>query len=912
MASVTAPVVARRFINRAVEYGALREAWRSAEGGRGSLVLVEGEAGSGKSRMLREARGEFERAGTWVTGGLCLPYAAAPFGPVSDILRSIAREHPVAFPPAAHLREVLRGLVPELTGPFEATAAGDQLKSRWLLEAIFDTLRRLSAKTPAAIAIEDLHWADNSSLEFLRFVAPQLHELRLLVVATLRDDEIAGHAGLAALVGEADRLGGVTQIRLGDLSADDSRRLVVAALPERNTVSAETIGRICAIAEGHPLFIEELVKHSLEASPGAGSELLPTSIERALQSRVAGLDPEDLRILEVAAAIGTSFTAEELAEIAGLDGDRAIEAMRRARDRNLVIERRGSGFRFRHELMRQAVYRNALAASLKIVHAKIAERLERAGSGNAALLAYHFEEAGDAERASGYAERAGDEAFVEQRAFLDAATQFERALRWSRDPGAEARLHFKLGQALSRLGNVERALGNYERALEAADRAGDARLRLKITWERLPDHSKAHGATGALELAEEGLRLAETASGASDIATGHLACAQAFLWQGAFEAAIPHLESARPLLAAVEPRTAAFYHQMHAQVRYALGDWEGWRASTAAAIETARAARDIDGEWNARYNCSGFALEIGDFELAAIQIDASLELAGTFGMQRSFWLSRIARAELALYQGQIDLARQLVQELAREPIQGAWPAFLAGLALWTADLAGDDALRREFENAEMPALAEATGDARFYGPLAAEYARLAAQRGDGAECRRLLESALAGMQNVACNQQTLIMVAAAGLAAALPRARALLAENAAHGSNPRARYSLALFDAHAALSGGRKAEAKQLAEAALLEARAMKSALLERLAQSAVDGRPFAVRPRSDSLLSKREREVAVLAGQGKTNREIALALTISERTAEQHVSAVLRKLGARSRTELAARYREGTLGAER
>jgi DNA-binding CsgD family transcriptional regulator/tetratricopeptide (TPR) repeat protein len=895
--------VARRFINRVTEFSALSACWARAVAGSGNFIVIEGEAGSGKSRLLSEARKDAQKTGAWLATGLCLPYAAAPFGPISDVLRLIARDHPAAFPPAPHLREVLRGLVPELRGPFESTGAADQLKSRWMLEGAVETLRRLSATTPAAIAIEDLHWADNGTLDFLRFVVPQLTDLRIAIVATVRDDEIAGNPVLSAFMGEIVRQPNTTRIRLADLSMEDSRRLVAAAMPEKSSVSAETIARICAIGEGHPLFIEELLKHSLERPAADSPEaLLPTSIDRALASRLAGIDAQERRVLEVAAAIGSAFSLDELCEVAAISREHVMQALKNAKDRNLVIEQRDSRFRFRHELMRQAVYTNALATSLRPIHLALAQRLEQQEGGSAATLAYHYAAAGQTVKAADFAERAGDES-IEAFSFSDAVAHFERALGSAADSRHAAELELKIGRSFSLLGDNKRAIAAFDRALDASEKAGDSNLRLRALFIAFRSASRDRlNPERPFRLATEALALADEAGTAGDLLLAHVQLAQELLARRALDEARTHLDATPSDIEGLPLQAQSFQEEVRARTEFASGRLSQFRTAFAKAAELARAARSVDNECNAHFNWGVLELELGAFDSALREFETIHTIAGKYGLQRFDWLARLETVEVLIFRGELARAKAIFEEIDPALNDAAWRTVLAYLGMWLAELLGDAALQERFADEELLAQARATEDPEFFGPLAGAHARMIAQKLGAGDAFPLLAEAVGMMRDANCNQQTLITVAMLGFAGALPRARELLTKQKAVYRSDRANFTLDAFDGFAALHDNKRSDAKRIGIAARAVAEKMGAATLVDYADRIIAG--DASPPRKDSrgapLLSARESEVAQLVSAGLTNREIALKLTISERTAEQHVSAVLRKYGLRSRTELA------------
>ena len=366
-------------VGRADEMRRLEAALAAAAEGRGSTVLIAGEAGIGKTRLASELAERAREAGATFLSGRCIDLVGSglPYLPLVEALRPLRRS-PALANVGGSLRELSR-LVPELSEPGmpmppEVGGPDSQLR---LLEETRDVLERVGAEAPVVLVLEDLHWADGSTLDLVAFLAHAARAQRMLIVATYRSDEIEPESSLRRLVTELMRAREASALTLEPLGPDEVERLLVSIAEA--PLPAERVTEICERSEGNPFFAEELV-----AAAERGEETLPRALRDVLLQRFAGLDGETQSLLRVAAAAGRDVPYRLLAAVGALSEAQLVEALRRAVEHEVLVPDQPAGsFRFRHALLAEAIYATILPGEREELHA----RLARALGGDAALAA---------------------------------------------------------------------------------------------------------------------------------------------------------------------------------------------------------------------------------------------------------------------------------------------------------------------------------------------------------------------------------------------------------------------------------------------------------------------------------------------------------------------------------------------
>src|SRR5215211_5945035 len=484
MAVAPHPSPAFPFVGRSSELGTLRTLLPSADGEGGRVVLLAGEAGSGKSRLVREFAAEAARSGAVVLAGACDAAVRTPYRPFVEALDQLVRaidpgELSAALGRAGgELTRLLPDLgarIPELAPPVEADPDTERHR---LHMAVTDLLAGVSSERPVLLVLEDGHWADASTLLLLRHLARAGGHARVLLLTTFRDTEAELPRALAETLADLRRSDDVVRLRLDGLSDDEVTEFV------RLAWTGEIAGGASEIAR-------EVVSH-----------------------RLSRLEPATGRLLEVAATAGARFELGVVRRAAGLAEPELLGALDEAARSGMIEElpARGLSYRFTHELVRRAVYDRLTGVKRAQLHLRVAEALEaEAGAGGRGLaeLAHHFTAAaplGDGARAVEYNILAARSATAAL-AFDEAAERLRAALELRiESPSERAAVLLELGTAGHRAGRAGDALEAFSAAAEIARALGDARLlaRAAIGYE---DACWRPGIVdrGAVELLEEAI-----------------------------------------------------------------------------------------------------------------------------------------------------------------------------------------------------------------------------------------------------------------------------------------------------------------------------------------------------------------------------------------------------------------------
>jgi DNA-binding CsgD family transcriptional regulator len=435
-------------IGRRSELAGLQDAAGRAAEGASQLVLVAGEAGVGKSRLVSELATWARQRGHRVLVGGCVSLSGdvAPFAPIVEALRPLRRELPPADLAAVlgpRARD-LAGLLPEIAQtPVVATATGmspDSSEGRQL-ELLLGVLGRLAARSPLVVVVEDIHWADRSTLDALAFLARNLRDEPILLIATFRTDEPGARRQLLPFVAELERQARVERIDLARLNRAEVADQLSAILG--TPASSGLVDSVFARSQGNAFYSEEL----LAAGSIAGA--MPQTLRDVLMARIGTLSEPAQELVRVASAAGRRFPESLLEQISDLDGPAFRAALREAMVEHVLArpDLGGDRLAFRHALMQEVVYEEVLPGERVRLHAACARAIEAAESVasdpiQASELAYHWQAANEPQRALEASIKAGQAAEAAG-ARKEAAVHFERALALLDDvPDALADLPF--------------------------------------------------------------------------------------------------------------------------------------------------------------------------------------------------------------------------------------------------------------------------------------------------------------------------------------------------------------------------------------------------------------------------------------------------------------------------------------
>ncbi|MBB6548310.1 helix-turn-helix transcriptional regulator [Nonomuraea rubra] len=458
------------FVGRARELAALGDALARSHAGASSTVLVGGEAGVGKTRLVKEFVDH--RAGdalVLVGGCLELGTEGLPFAPFTAVLRGLVRElgrdAVAALVPGGNARALAR-LLPEFGEPGKD---GPEARAR-LFEQVLGLLERLAEERPVVLIVEDAHWADRSTRDLLTFlVRYQRTAARLLLVVTYRTDELHRNHPLRPLLAELGRVEWVTRAELRRLTRREAVALAAGIL-EREPSPAD-MDLIYARSEGNPLFVEALLNEC------GGGEALPESLRDLLLASVERQPEETQELLRVASAGGQRIEHALLSAVAGLDESALSRALRPAVAGNVLVVD-GEGYSFRHALIREALHDDLLPGEHIRLHTRYAEALERDLSilpapRGAIELAHHWHSAHDSTWALTSAWHAAAAA-RKSTAYDEQLRMLSRVLElWDQVPDAAERIGADRIDVLRQTATVAHLSGEYERSIALATAALD-------------------------------------------------------------------------------------------------------------------------------------------------------------------------------------------------------------------------------------------------------------------------------------------------------------------------------------------------------------------------------------------------------------------------------------------------------
>jgi DNA-binding CsgD family transcriptional regulator len=977
-------------VGRDAELARLRGLLQDAAAGRAVTGLVSGDAGIGKSRLVAEAMQIAERDGFTVLCGQCAEIGdSVPYLPFADAFRTA----PPRIEQAIKARPVLSRLLPDGDGQArEADWAG--LARQQMFGAVLSLLSELAAESPVLLVIEDLHWADATTRHLLTFLARMLHRERVAIIGTYRADDLHRRHPLRGVVAELLRLPMVALVELGPLSAAALAEILSNVPNVPFPLSAATLNSLVERAEGNAYYAEELLTASSCADDTTGGTL-PTGLAELLLSRVERVSDAAQQVLRAAAVAGGGAADNLVRAASGLPEDAYEEAVREAAGHQLLAPDGPDGYRFRHALLREAVYGDLMPGERTRLHARLANLLAGV-PGAAAQLAHHSMASHDIPGAFAASVRAGAAA-ARLGAPAEAHRHYDMALElWVRVDGAEriagmtrGKLGLKSALAAAASGDVPRAVHLIRRIRDRlsvkAGPAEDTELRCRV-GERLAYHllqsENTQWYAEALQVAEATVRdtLDEppTWYRARAMATYAIALTGAHRYDDARDWAGRAREAARAAgSASVEADALATTGQLALRTGSsgeAIGMFTAaieQAGATGAVGVRLRAAYQLAAERLARgelaeagsvahhgvewAEAEGLALAPFGLDLQHLHFqahfaegrwDATQDLADAFPVR----VTRQAEAVLSAMALFIDVARGNPAVSERrvwlEPFWGdvfvAYIArgILAEHALWRGDCESalaeaEAAIDADAWPAHSPSVIRVTAIA-----LAARADRAAQLRaaGDvaGADAEAAAGAALLGVAREGASYP------ARPKAVLGPEGRGWLARCEAEyarltGKNSPDAWERVLAEfgpgyvyetartqwrlAEALVEDGRRDEAAAVWRAARDTASQLRAAplgaALDDLARRARLNHGARLDPEAGhadragnasplAALTDREREVLGLLARGMSNREIGTELFITPKTASVHVSNILGKLGAASRTEAAAiAYRE-------
>lgn len=891
---ISTRIVCRQFVGRDEELEHLVSRRRQAGDAHGGLVLVGGEPGIGKSRLVRAFQERLTRSTSIVASSACREFAQKPLGPLLEILGKIAGSG--------------------------ASSLACSSKSEQL-EIVAQTFERVAAKRTTVVILEDVHWADADLIQTLLVLVRRAASQRLLFVATYRDNELSPSHPLFKWFGQLVREPAVSVVTLPPFTGREIDRLMAHALPATVTLAPPVLHAVRDRSDGNPLFAEELLRSAVESTYGEPADVspaLPLSLHALVAERLQECSAAERAFLRHASLAGRTFSVGDVCDIFG-----TVPALPAILDRlcglQLVdaVDPASGRYCFRHALTRDVVYGEIPRENVRHLHRQMAEHVEGSPEANDVpeVLGHHFWAAGRPERAAPYYERAGDAAMAVF-AYDDAAAFYRRAGEgFAGDRAARARAFARAARALMFAGDLDDGFAQYERAtglmLELGDVSEVVRNRALMAGH-LFDGGRREAAIAllraTLSVAERGetslqvrlrtrLAMMLARDGQLDDAWNTL---------GAIDAA------------ALDPgaELTGEYYLCASELHALRADPEPFRSCFEKGVRIYEALGHPGPLQVAHSNFAVQALSVGEMELARTHNAIAAELARTLHFDDQEPL----RAQVALYGGDLSEARRIL-EGTPTPQRFLMRATLVQVAVPLAIALGDDRMLERYDDERI------LNDAGP-GPFSATMTRVAAARAMAlaatnrrGEARMLLGRVLASL-NTTFGMTLPIVTVATILSERAGEMRPFLEAEARRPAD-RAGKALRAFVEAAIAShhGDVKTATVFAAEAAqrfaaigwpLLEARSLEMcdrrsavAIYER-AGAAGELRRLEFGAVSEErtelgVLTARERELALLVAAGKPNRAIATTLSIGEKAVEKYLTSIYSKLGLTSRAHLAA-----------
>jgi class 3 adenylate cyclase/tetratricopeptide (TPR) repeat protein len=488
-------------VERDTERATLRRAVDEALDGHGGLVLLAGEAGVGKSRLVAEVTAEADARGMRVLTGHCVDSdSAAPYLPFVEMIEEAVTNprSPLTLtealsgvaPEVARIAPALRRLMPGI-GP--SVELPPELAQRYVWNSMGEFLTRAAQRLPLLLVLEDLHWSDESTVLLTEYLAPLLPELAVLVVGTYRDGEVDAAHPLSAALSRLERRHLVDRLRLERLSPGGVREMVEALA--RQPAPEQLVRLVESETEGNPFFVEEVYLHLAEsgvlfdeqgrmrADLTVAEDSVPEGVRLVLGQRLQRLSGTAREVLTVAAVVGRVFAPDLVGQVGGTAPEALADALDEAEHARLVVPARQDGsLAFSHELIRQTLLSDVSMVKRQRLHLRAADAIEQAAAddleAHAGDLTHHLSLAGryaEAPRLVRYLCIAGRRA-SDAAAFSEAVAQFEQAL--SLVPAGDRQTRAEL---LERLAMALRSVGSWDDGLKRMDEALDLYQELGLT-----------------------------------------------------------------------------------------------------------------------------------------------------------------------------------------------------------------------------------------------------------------------------------------------------------------------------------------------------------------------------------------------------------------------------------------------
>jgi tetratricopeptide (TPR) repeat protein len=701
---ISTRIVCRPFIGRAGELEHLLLRRRQAGEGHGGLVLVGGEPGIGKSRLVREFKERLNRHTATISSSACREFAQKPLGPILDVLEHIAKVR-------------------------TSDLVGSTKSERF--DLIAGAFERVAAKRTTVAILEDLHWADIDLVQVLLLLVRRAANERLLFVATYRDDELTPAHPLFKWFGQLVREPAVSVVTLSRFADRELDRLLVLALDGAVKLTPPVMRAIRDRADGNPFFAEELLRTAVDshrAGLSAAPKALPLSLHALVAERLQECSQDERALLRHASLFGRDYCVADVCEIFGGTVASAQPLLDRLNELQLLdtVDAARGSYRFRHALTRDVVYGEMPEEVVRPLHLTIAQHLERSpGAADAPeTLGHHLWEAGARERAAAYYERAGDAAMAVF-AYDDAAAFYQRAGAWAR-----------AARALIFAGDLDSGLALYERAAELALALGDIAEVVRdraLMAGHLFDGERREAAIALLRATLPIARRGEPSL--------HVRLQTRLAMTLAREARLNEAWNELQAIdaAGLDPHSefTGEYHLCTSELHALRGEREAWQARFSRGIAVYEALGHPGPLQVAHANFAVQALGLGETELARKHHRIACELARTL----RFDDQAILRAQVEFYAGDLAQARRIV-EATGTPSRYLIRATLMQVAVPLSIALGDDRMLEHYFDERLVAEAGPHPFTPTLARVAAAHALALASTNRRGEARMLLARVL--------------------------------------------------------------------------------------------------------------------------------------------------------------------------
>ena len=675
------------FVGRERELDALRGGLERSVAGRGSVFMVVGEPGAGKTALLDEFSARVRESGLLVLWGKCWESGGAPaYWPWVQVIRAYVQARGVrchgaaAGPGGIALAELVPELREDVGGVEQRPPSLEAERTRFaLFDAVAVFLKGAAAREPLVLVLDDLHGADLPSLELLRFLSREVHEARILVVGSYRDIDARRTPQVAAALGEI-----ATEAH--HLPLRGFGRAEVGRFIERTYGHSATDAVVASVhdaTDGNPFFVDEVVRllaadGRLDGSATPERLGIPDGVREAIRRRLVPLSADCRAILTIAAVAGREFDLACVGVVAGLSADALGATLDEALGAAIIVERSAAlgRYAFSHVLVRDCLYDDLTPARRLGLHLRVAEALEELHTADPDRhldeLAHHFFQAaaaGGAQKSVGYSTRAGDRA-LRLLAYEESVAHYERALQaLELEPPEERRrceLLLALGQAQARAGDSEGAKGTFERTAQLARALGSADLLGRAALGYGDQWSIAFSAPPVdhhlLDLLEEvRAALGDEESPLAARVTARLALKLCFSGGRARGQALSRQALALAHRLGDTP-TLAYTLCAHHEVLLGPDHLEERRAVVEEIFRLARESGSkelmLRGHARSLYDL----LEVGDMTALDCELEEHARLARELRAPFDLWLNTICRAQHALFQGRLDDGEHLANE----------------------------------------------------------------------------------------------------------------------------------------------------------------------------------------------------------------------------------------------------------